>query len=97
MSVEAQLAAARGLLSADRLDQMLGLLRRVGLPTTALELPAELDPVRLLQAIERIRLIRSGGFRFVLPLDVGETVIADDVTPAELGHALRRCGVAVPA
>jgi 3-dehydroquinate synthase len=97
MSVEAQLAAARGLLSADRLDQMLGLLRRVGLPTTALELPAELDPVRLLHAIERIRLIRGGGFRFVLPLDVGETVIADDVTPAELGHALRRCGVAVPA
>jgi 3-dehydroquinate synthase len=93
MSVEAQLAAARGLLSADRLDQMLGLLRRVGLPTTALELPATVDPVRLLEAIERIRLIRGGGFRFVLPLDLGETVIADDVTPAELRHALRRCGV----
>jgi 3-dehydroquinate synthase len=97
MSVEAQLAAGRGLLSADRLDQMLGLLRRAGLPTTALELPAPLDPARLLQAIERIRLIRGGGFRFVLPLDVGETVIADDVTPAELGRALRRCGVAAPA
>jgi 3-dehydroquinate synthase len=93
MSVEAQLAAARGLLSADRLDQMLGLLRRVGLPTTALELPAAIDPARLLDAIERIRLIRGGGFRFVLPLDLGETVIADDVTPAELRHALRRCGV----
>jgi 3-dehydroquinate synthase len=96
MSVEAQLAAARGLLSADRLDQMLGLLRRVGLPTTALELPAAIDPARLLDAIERIRLIRGGGFRFVLPLDLGETVIADDVTPAELRHALRRCGVDAP-
>ena len=93
MAVEAHLAAARGFLSADRLDQILGLLRRVRLPTTALELPAELDGERLLQATERIRLIRGGGYRFVLPMDVGETVIADDVTPAELRAALRRCGV----
>jgi 3-dehydroquinate synthase len=95
MAVESQLAAARGILSADRLDQVLGLLRRVGLPTTALELPAELDGARLLQATERIRLIRGGGYRFVLPMDIGETVIADDVTPEELRHALRRCGVGV--
>jgi 3-dehydroquinate synthase len=93
MAVEAQLAAARGLLSDDRLDQILGLLRRVGLPTTALELPAEMDPGRLLPAIERIRLIRGGGYRFVLPVDIGETVIADDVTPDELRAALRTCGV----
>ena len=72
---------------------ILGLLRRVRLPTTALELRAPLDGERLLHAIERIRLIRGGGFRFVLPMDIGETVIADDVTPGELGEALRRCGV----
>jgi 3-dehydroquinate synthase len=93
MAVEAQLAAGRGLLSRSRLDHMLGLIRRVGLPTTALELPVELDGARLLRATERIRLIRGGGYRFVLPLDVGETVIADDVEPAELIRALRRCGV----
>ena len=93
MAVESQLAAARGLLSADRLDQILGLLRRIGLPTTALELPAEIDGERLLRATERIRLIRGGGYRFVLPLDLGETVIADDVTPEELRAALRTCGV----
>ena len=51
------------------------------------------DGERLLHAIERIRLIRGGGYRFVLPIDLGETVIADDVTPAELREALRRCGV----
>jgi 3-dehydroquinate synthase len=93
MAVEAQLAAARGILSADRLDQILGLLRRVGLPTTALELPAELDGGRLLKATERIRLIRGGGYRFVLPIDLGETVIADDVRPEELRAALRCCGI----
>ncbi len=42
MAVETHLAAARGFLSADRLEEILELLRRVGLPTTALELPAEL-------------------------------------------------------
>jgi 3-dehydroquinate synthase len=93
MAVETHIAAARGLLGADRLEEILGLLRRVGLPTTALELPAELDAARLLRAIERIRLIRGGGYRFVLPIEIGETVIADDVAPEELREALRRCGV----
>jgi 3-dehydroquinate synthase len=96
MTVEAQMAAARGLLPPERLERMLALLRRVGLPTTAPELPAEVDGRRLLAATERIRLIRGGGFRFVLPIDLGETLIADDVTPDELEAALRRCGVELP-
>jgi 3-dehydroquinate synthase len=96
MTVEAQMAAARGLLAPERIERMLALLRRVGLPTSAAELPAPVDPERLLAAIERIRLIRGGGYRFVLPIDVGETLIADDVTPAELRAALRRCGIDVP-
>jgi 3-dehydroquinate synthase len=93
MAVELQLAAARGLLAAEALERILGLLRRTGLPTTALELPAEVDGARLLEATERIRLIRGGGYRFVLPMDLGETVIADDVTSGELRRALRSCGI----
>jgi 3-dehydroquinate synthase len=93
IAVEAQIAAARGLLAPDMLERMLGLLRRVGLPTCAGELPTEVDPERLLAATERIRLIRGGGYRFVLPIDLGETVIADDVTRAELRAALRCCGI----
>ena len=97
MAVEAQIAAARGLLAPDLLERMLGLLQRVGLPTSARELPTEVDGERLLAATERIRLIRGGGYRFVLPIDLGETVIADDVTPDELRAALRCCGIRVPA
>ena len=97
MAVELQLAAARGLLPAARLERILRLLRRVELPTTAAELPAGINGGRLLEATERIRLIRGGGYRFVLPMDLGETVIADDVTPAELREALRRCGIDPPA
>jgi 3-dehydroquinate synthase len=96
MAVELELAAARGLLLPERLERMLGLLRRVELPTSSAELPAAVDGARLLAAIERIRLIRGGGYRFVLPMDFGETLIADDVTPSELREALRRCGVDVP-
>jgi 3-dehydroquinate synthase len=97
MAVEAHLAAARGLLQPPNLERILGLLREVGLPTTADELPAPVDGDRLLRATERIRLIRGGGYRFVLPLDLGETMIADDVTPAELRAALRRCGIEAAA
>ncbi|MEA2329947.1 MAG: 3-dehydroquinate synthase [Thermoleophilaceae bacterium] len=97
MVVEARMAAARGLLPDTILGRIVGLLRRVGLPTTATELPARIDAARLLGAIERIRLIRGGSHRFVLPIGLGETVIADDVTPAELHAALRECGIAVAA
>jgi 3-dehydroquinate synthase len=93
MVVEARMAAARGLLADDGLERILGLLHRVGLPTSAAELPAAIDARALLDAIERIRLIRGGGYRFVLPIELGETVIADDVEPAELRAALAACGI----
>ncbi|MEA2362341.1 MAG: 3-dehydroquinate synthase [Thermoleophilaceae bacterium] len=96
MVVEARMSAARGLLSSDTLERIVGLLRRVGLPTSAEELPARVDAKRLLAAIERIRLIRGGGYRFVLPIELGETVIADDVAPEELRAALGACGIDVP-
>jgi 3-dehydroquinate synthase len=96
MVVEARMAEARGLLASDTLERILGLLRHVGLPTAAAELPARVDPRRLLGAVERIRLIRGGGYRFVLPIELGETVIADDVEPDELRAALRACGIDLP-
>jgi 3-dehydroquinate synthase len=96
MVVEARMASARGLLTDATLDRILGLLQRVGLPTGAAELRAQVDGCELLEAIERVRLIRGGGYRFVLPIDLGETVIADDVAPDELCAALAACGIDVP-
>jgi 3-dehydroquinate synthase len=96
MVVEAHMAEARGLLPPATLERILRLLRRVGLPTTAAELPAEVDGERLLEAVERIRLIRGGGYRFVLPIELGETVIADDVGPDELRAALAVAGIDLP-
>ena len=44
-----------------------------------------------LAAMEKVRLIRAGSLRWVLPTDLGETVIADDVTDAEVRAALADC------
>ncbi len=96
MVVEAHIAAARGLLPDETFDRIVCLLRDVGLPTTAGELSGPVDADRLVPALERVRLIRGGEYRFVLPIDLGETVIADDVAPEELHEALGRAGVPMP-
>jgi 3-dehydroquinate synthase len=93
MVAEARMALARGLLAESTFERIVGLLRRVGLPTEATELRVAVEPERLLASVERIRLIRGGGYRFVLPVDLGETVIADDVTTGELRAALAASGI----
>jgi 3-dehydroquinate synthase len=97
MVVEARIAAARGLLAPELLERLLALLRRCDLPTTAGELAAPADGPAVLAAMEHVRLIRAGSLRYVLPVGLGETVIADDVEEDEVRDALRDCGVPFPA
>lgn len=97
MVVESRIAVARGLLDPALLDRLLALLRRFGLPTRAAELRAEVDGEALIAATEKVRLIRAGSLRFVLPRALGETVIADTVGEEEIRCALRASGVAVAA
>jgi 3-dehydroquinate synthase len=92
MAVEARIAESRGWLDAPTLERLIALLDRCGLPTDAGLLP----PVRadeLIAAMEKVRLIRAGSLRWVLPVALGETLIADDVSEAELRDALARGGV----
>jgi 3-dehydroquinate synthase len=95
MVVESRIAAARGLLDEHALARILELLRRCGLPTSASELPAFVDADAVLAAMEKVRLIRAGSLRFVLPVAPGETAIVDDVTEAEVRRALAACGLGV--
>lgn len=97
MAVEARMAEARGLLAPATLDRILALLRRIGLPTHAGDLAAPVPGDLLVAATEKVRLARGGSLRWVLPLGLGDTVIADDVTPDELTAALSRSGVTVQA
>ena len=93
MAVEATVSAARGWLPEPVLDRLLAVLGRCGLPVAADELPVDVHAGAIVAATEKVRLIRAGSLRWVLPLDLGDTVIADDVTEAELRAALAACGV----
>jgi 3-dehydroquinate synthase len=93
MVVECSMAAARGLLDERTLERIIALLRRVGLPTSASELPVAVDGDALVAATEKVRLARGGHLRWVLPHDLGQTRIADDVTDRELRAALRQSGI----
>ncbi len=93
MVVEARIATARGLFPEDELERLLDLLRRCRLPTSGADLPVALTAAPIVEAMEKVRLIRAGSLRYVLPRAAGETVIADDVTPAELHDALAASGV----
>jgi 3-dehydroquinate synthase len=95
MVVEARIAHARGLLGRSTLERLLALLQRCALPTTASELPAIVDADAVIAAMEKVRQIRAGSLRYVLPVAFGETVIADDVADDEVREALAACGVSL--
>jgi 3-dehydroquinate synthase len=92
MVVESRIAANRGLLDAATLELIIALLKRAGLPTCAGDLPPEISPDPVIAAMEKVRLIRAGSFRYVLPVTFGESVIADDVTEKEARRAMRESG-----
>jgi 3-dehydroquinate synthase len=93
MVVESRIAAARGLLDGALLERIVALLRRCGLPTRAADLPVPVDGEQLVRALEKVRQIRAGSLRYVLPRGLGETVIADTVGEEEVRAALRASGV----
>jgi 3-dehydroquinate synthase len=97
MVVESRIAHARGLLAESDLHELIELLRRCALPTTAGDLGADIDADAVVIAMEKVRQIRAGSLRFVLPVAIGETLIADDVSEGEVREALTACGVPVAA
>jgi 3-dehydroquinate synthase len=93
MVAESRVAEARGILPPAVLEELVALLRRCGLPTTAADLPVAVGADDVMTAMEKVRLIRAGSLRYVLPAAIGETIIADDVSDAETRRALVACGL----
>ena len=93
MVVETRIAARRGWLDPDLPRRLTTLLDRCRLPTHAAQLPTTPSADALIDAMAKVRMIRAGSLRWVLPLALGETVIADDVTEQEVREALADCGV----
>ncbi|HWK28565.1 MAG TPA: 3-dehydroquinate synthase [Solirubrobacter sp.] len=89
MVVACELAVRRGLLDRALLERLVALLRRAQLPTTLAELRAPVEPGAVLAAMGKVRQIRAGSLRWVLPTEVGATLIVDDVEDREVRDALR--------
>jgi 3-dehydroquinate synthase len=96
MVVESRIAANRGLLDDEALARLIELLRRARLPTEADDLARWPDPRAIAAALEKVRHIRAGSLRYVLPVSLGTTIVADDVTEAEAWRALGQTGFRSP-
>jgi 3-dehydroquinate synthase len=93
MVAESRVSHARGLLATLLLDELIELLVGCGLPTCGADLPVPVAADDVVAAMEKVRLIRAGSLRYVLPAAIGETVIADDVGEEETRRALASCGL----
>jgi 3-dehydroquinate synthase len=97
MAVAIRVAVARNVLAPQVATRITGILRGVGLPVTPEEIALPLAPDDIIAALTKIRQIRDGSLRFVLPTGIGSTLIADDVSDDEIRAALAdRSWVTVP-
>jgi 3-dehydroquinate synthase len=88
MAVALRVATARGVLAPAVASRIVRILRAVGLPVLLGELrvaPAAEDVIR---ALEKVRQVRHGSLRFVLPTGIGSALIVDDVGDDEIRSAL---------
>lgn len=88
MAVAARIASTAGLLDNGVKDRLVTLLRRVGLPTEPSHLAVPVSFDAIIAALGQIRKIRDGKLRFVLPVCLGEAVIVEDLSDAEVRAAL---------
>ena len=89
MLAAADVAAARGLFPRDDAAALAGLVAALGPLPPVNDLPAS----RIGGAIRRDKKVLHGRLHMVLPTGLGETVIVDDVTEAEIRAALRAIGI----
>ena len=88
MAVAVRIAVRRGLLAEAVAVRITNLLHCLGLPIAVDELAVPVCPDELVAALDKIRHIRDGSLRFVLPTGIGEVAICDDVTDDEVHAAL---------
>jgi 3-dehydroquinate synthase len=90
MAIAVDISRARGLLDPVLAERIVRLITELGLPVR-LEQLRSVPPVDdILGALDKIREIRDGSLRFVLPVELGTTLIAEDVTEDEVRAALLR-------
>ena len=89
MLTAAELAHARGVLSAEDREVLQALIVKMGpLPPVG-----DLETAHVVEAVSRDKKVVDGTLHYVLPVEIGRTVIATDVTGAELHQALVAVGL----
>ena len=88
MAVAVRVAAARGVLPPAVAARRAGLLRAVGLPVLLGELRVAPAAEDVIVALDKVRQVRDGSLRFVLPTGIGSALIVDDVGHDEIRSAL---------
>jgi 3-dehydroquinate synthase len=88
MAVAVRVAAARGVLEPEVATRITGLLLAAGLPVTPKTVPASFAADDVIAALAKIRQVRDGSLRFVLPAAVGTSLVADEVSDDEIRTAL---------
>jgi 3-dehydroquinate synthase len=89
MLAAADLAVARGALADRERQALAGLIAKLG-PLPAI---ADLPIAQILEVIRRDKKVVNGRLHFVLCIDIGATVVVDDVTELELTETLKRLGL----
>ena len=88
MAVAVRVAMARGVLGPATAARIIGILRAVGLPVLPGELPMTPAAEDVIAALDKVRQVRDGSLRFVLPTGIGSALIVDDVGDDEIRLAL---------
>ena len=92
MAAAVELARHRGLLLPAVADRMLRVQQSLGLPLSMSDAGVEVSFDDVISALEKIRAVRGGKLRFVLPVDVGTVEIRNDVSKAEIDWLLTKIG-----
>ena len=89
MMTAAEIACARGVMRLQDRDALQALIVKLGpLPPIG-----DLEASQVVEAVSRDKKVVQGTLHYVLPATIGTTVIATDVSGAELRDALRRVGL----
>jgi 3-dehydroquinate synthase len=88
MAVAVRVATARAVLAPAVASRIIGILRAVGLPVFLGELPVAPEAEDIIMALAKVRQVRDGSLRFVLPTGIGSALIVDDVGDDEIRSAL---------
>ena len=88
MAVAVRIATARGVLPPAIASRIVGILQALRLPVVLGELPAVPAEEDVIATLAKVRQVRDGSLRFVLPTGIGSAFIVDDVGDDEVRSAL---------